>query len=849
MDGKVVITGDPSSLISMFQKSADAAQGFSSQASGSIGKVQNSIVSLQAKWVALGTVILSGAGFKEAVDVSVNLTKEANSLGRSLGINATQASILADALGDAFVSSDTMIIANTKMTSTLTTNEEAFRKLGVQTRDNNGGFRDSLGIMMDVNRALSGFKEGTDRNIEGSKIYGKSWNEVAGILKLTSDMMEDSERKVRELNLAIGADSVENVAKYRVAMDDVDDVLTAVKKTIGDAIMPVLTDLGNEFSSTGADKVEIMRKGMAVLIAVFYGVKNGMEIMWYAAKAIIESMIVGYTTLADVTQKALTFDFSGAVKSYRSGMQQIQEINQKGGEAIVAASLKNGAAIENALNRGFNPAPFKEATKGAGAGGAGTKGSSGGDPTEKTRTKEWDATLDQQKQAHIAMNAENGTFFEFSQEREASYWKSILQRHDITAKERYEVERKYTKLILDIQKEQFEARIAGLKLELESYQNNMAERERIALQISAFMKERYGEESKEYAGAQAELVKIKRKTTDQQRAIENEMRDLAVNRSLAGIESENQQSQLMLSMGLITREQLLAQESAYQTRMFEIKRAALAEQMTLLLQNPDMDPVAREQLNRQIQELEIQHRQRMGEISRQAQLENVAPMMQVFQVMESGMDSTMAQMLTRQQSWAQGLTSIYKSVGMAFVQEMVTKPVAAWIAGWVRKLALNMGFLSAETAQQAAAAVTGTGITVAAATTQIGANAAVAGSGAAASQASIPYIGPILAIAAMAAIFAAVSGMGKNVKSAAGGFDIPKGMNPMVQTHEEEMILPSKYANGLREMINGGQTGAREGDVHLHLSAVDGTSAKKFLLGNKSAVADALKSAYRDGKR
>ncbi len=40
--------------------------------------------------------------------------------------------------------------------------------------------------------------------------------------------------------------------------------------------------------------------------------------------------------------------------------------------------------------------------------------------------------------------------------------------------------------------------------------------------------------------------------------------------------------------------------------------------------------------------------------------------------------------------------------------------------------------------------------------------------------------------------------------SAAGGYDIPSGVNPMTQLHEEEMVLPAKYANAIRDMSGGG---------------------------------------------
>ncbi len=38
--------------------------------------------------------------------------------------------------------------------------------------------------------------------------------------------------------------------------------------------------------------------------------------------------------------------------------------------------------------------------------------------------------------------------------------------------------------------------------------------------------------------------------------------------------------------------------------------------------------------------------------------------------------------------------------------------------------------------------------------------------------------------------------------SAAGGFDIPSGLNPVTQLHEEEMVLPSEYANVIRDMAS-----------------------------------------------
>ncbi len=83
-------------------------------------------------------------------------------------------------------------------------------------------------------------------------------------------------------------------------------------------------------------------------------------------------------------------------------------------------------------------------------------------------------------------------------------------------------------------------------------------------------------------------------------------------------------------------------------------------------------------------------------------------------------------------------------------------------------------------------------------------NAYTAASGAAASQASIPYVGPYLAVAAAAAMLALVLGY-RAMASAEGGWDVDRGGMAMI--HDREMVLPADIAGGFRGMITGSQGG------------------------------------------
>ena len=68
----------------------------------------------------------------------------------------------------------------------------------------------------------------------------------------------------------------------------------------------------------------------------------------------------------------------------------------------------------------------------------------------------------------------------------------------------------------------------------------------------------------------------------------------------------------------------------------------------------------------------------------------------------------------------------------------------------------------------------------------------------------------------------------------------------IAQLHAGEMVVPRAFADDLR--ASGGLGGG--GDVHLHVSAVDAGSVKRFLFANRAAVADAVRGHARDlGKR
>jgi hypothetical protein len=118
------------------------------------------------------------------------------------------------------------------------------------------------------------------------------------------------------------------------------------------------------------------------------------------------------------------------------------------------------------------------------------------------------------------------------------------------------------------------------------------------------------------------------------------------------------------------------------------------------------------------------------------------------------------------------------------------------------------------------------------------------GAGAAASQAAIPVVGPGLALAAMATVSGAVLALGGSIPSAAKGWDIPAGVNPLAQLHEREMVLPAGPADVIRDLAGqGGAARATSVNVEIKATPMPGS----FFMVHKDELVRALKSANRDG--
>ena len=438
---------------------------------------------------------------------------------------------------------------------------------------------------------------------------------------------------------------------------------------------------------------------------------------------------------------------------------------------------------------------------GSGRKGGGRKGRGGGGShagAAKDPMQAWEEEIKAQKLAHREMQRDTLNHQEWDLAREAAYWRAKLATVDAGSKTGLKLREKILTLEDQLSKQSTEAKIN---------------------QVAAWEK----------------LDKHK-------------------------LDMEKDAADQALAAGRISQLERLDLEIEFENRRYQIAYDALQERIALAEQDPTYSQSAIDKLKQQMAELGQGHEreqtknQGKRENQRRKDAPNVMEMLQdggknVWEEAQQQMGQAFSAMLSKTQNFRTAMNNFFKSMGQTFIQEMVRKPIAGMLQRMVQESAIyKMIFGTKESLETAAASKT-----VATKTTEttavVGKNAVQAASGAASSQAGIPYVGPILAVAAMAAMMAAVMGlMGgggsstttttTRIPSAAGGWDIPAGINPLTQLHENEMVLPAEHAQTIREMA--GQSGGDNSTIIINTTGGD------FV--HKKDIAKLLKQMNRDFK-
>ncbi len=217
-----------------------AADGIDGAFKGVLGKF-NLLTGAVGSLVA----VAGGMALKSIVSEYVNWELSVAKLAGTMGSSTEEASVFAVAMHTYGVENDVAEKAALKLAMTIGKNEEVFQKLGVDVRDSNGHLRATTELMPEVNQALSEMKAGTDRNTIAMQVYGKSWNDVRALLKITPEAMEEARATAERLHLIVGDEGVKKAKEYKKNMNEIELVAKSLKIQLGEQLLPAVVAVGS----------------------------------------------------------------------------------------------------------------------------------------------------------------------------------------------------------------------------------------------------------------------------------------------------------------------------------------------------------------------------------------------------------------------------------------------------------------------------------------------------------------------------------------------------------------------------------------------------------------------------
>jgi len=337
---KVVIAGDASGALKAINDTKAALSSAGREFSGAFTPLTAGVKGFQAAIAGLSAALAGGALFKASISSANEWNKTVGSIARAMGTTTEKASVMAVAMERLGIESDTVVKATVAMTRQLVNNEEAFQRLGVQTRDlSTGALLPAGQIMGQVNDRLSAIGNITERNVAGLSIYGRSWYEVRDVLRLTGDELKEAEKRAQSLGLIVGAEAVAATRQFKLQLNDLGLIAKSVQVRLGNELLPAFVNFGKVVS----EQAPTIGKALS---SVFQGAAVAGGVVVLTLKDVGDALGAAAASAAALLSGDLE-----RFQAIREARQQEADANRRAADALIDSFGATASAESDAAER------------------------------------------------------------------------------------------------------------------------------------------------------------------------------------------------------------------------------------------------------------------------------------------------------------------------------------------------------------------------------------------------------------------------------------------------------------------------------------------------------------------
>jgi len=201
---------------------------------GKVEAVGKALTPVSATAAAFGTALL-GAG-KKALDTADDL----NALSKQTGLTTDELQRMQYASEMIDVDFESMTGAVSKLKKSMTGHDATWKKLGVSVKDADGNMRNARDVFYDTLKALSEVTNETERDQLAMDLFGKSADELAGIIDDGGAALEQYGDKAEELGLILSGDTLDSLGKTKDSFDEMKAQMQGAMTELGAKVAEVL---------------------------------------------------------------------------------------------------------------------------------------------------------------------------------------------------------------------------------------------------------------------------------------------------------------------------------------------------------------------------------------------------------------------------------------------------------------------------------------------------------------------------------------------------------------------------------------------------------------------------------
>lgn len=223
----------------------------------------------------IGGVKALASAFKEVGDALVDVVKdssayadEVNTLSKNYNLSTKQIQQYMKASELIDVDVNTIAKSMAKLTKNMGSTSggvvDAFKKLGIATKESDGSLRDSNVVFNEVIEALGKIENETEQDAVAMEIFGKSSAELGSLINGGAEQLQEFNKYLEENNLLLSQDELDALNEVQDGFDILNATTQSIRDRIGLELAPILQPIIeaiNQFILDNKDKIiEIIQK-------------------------------------------------------------------------------------------------------------------------------------------------------------------------------------------------------------------------------------------------------------------------------------------------------------------------------------------------------------------------------------------------------------------------------------------------------------------------------------------------------------------------------------------------------------------------------------------------------------